>query len=131
MRKNIWPSLFVFCLILGEINFNEGLQASDVNPDSVLIKKCQDFNITVRTRHATSVTGGIKESGNIVSGWIAEFFIPYKLLAPLSRVPPLSGTRWRANMYRIDYDNGIVPYSWQKTDKTFHDYNKFGTFIFE
>jgi len=34
-------------------------------------------------------------------------------------------------MYRIDYDNGIVPYSWQNTDKTFHDYNKFGIFIFE
>ena len=245
MRKNIWPSLFVSCLILGEINVNNGLQAADYNPDSVLIKKCQDFNITGdglsepwkitqwitlvqqqentssystkvktlysetgiyflfscednkltstmkadnlnlyeedvvevflwtdenfpvyfeyelsplnfelpiivpnnkgtflgwlpwhyegdrKTRHATSVTGGTKESGSIVSGWIAEFFIPYKLLTPLSRVPPLSGTRWRANMYRIDYDNGIVPFSWQKTDKTFHDYNKFGTFIFE
>jgi len=46
MRKNIWPSLFVSCLILGEINVNNGLQAADYNPDSVLIKKCQDFNIT-------------------------------------------------------------------------------------
>jgi len=84
-----------------------------------------------RTQHATSVTGGNKESGSTISGWIAEFFIPYKLLAPLSHVPPLSGTKWRANMYRIDYDNGQVPFAWQKTDNTFHEYNKFGIFIFE
>ena len=33
-----------------------------------------------RTQHATSVTGGKMESGSTISGWIAEFFIPYKLL---------------------------------------------------
>jgi Carbohydrate family 9 binding domain-like len=84
-----------------------------------------------RTQHTTSVTGGKMESGSIISGWIAEFFIPYKLLTPLSHVPPVTGTRWRANMYRIDYDNGEVPYAWQKTSQTFHEYNKFGTFIFD
>jgi hypothetical protein len=84
-----------------------------------------------RTQHATSIIGGRKESGSKISGWIAEFFIPYKLLAPLSQVPPISGARWRANMYRIDYDNGAVPFAWQKTDKSFHEYKKFGTFIFE
>jgi hypothetical protein len=84
-----------------------------------------------KTLHETSVTGGRKESGSTISGWIAEFFIPYKLLSPLSNVPPVSGTRWRANMYRIDYDNGETAYCWQKTSKTFHEYNKFGIFIFE
>jgi len=84
-----------------------------------------------KTQHATSVVGGKKESGSSVSGWIAEFFIPYKLLAPLNQVPPVSGTRWRANMYRIDYDNGGVHFAWQKTNRSFHEYNKFGTFIFE
>jgi hypothetical protein len=84
-----------------------------------------------RTQHATSVTGGRMESGSTISGWIAEFFIPYKLLTPLSNVPPVSGTRWRANMYRVDYDNGEAAYCWQKTSKTFHEYNKFGIFIFE
>ena len=84
-----------------------------------------------KTQHATSATGGKKKSGGIVKGWTAEFFIPYKLLAPLNQVPPASGTKWRANMYRIDYDNGMKSFSWQKTEKTFHDYNKFGTFIFE
>jgi hypothetical protein len=84
-----------------------------------------------KTRHATSAIGGKKESGSMVSGWIAEFFIPYKLLAPLNQVPPVSGTKWRANMYRIDYDNGASHFAWQKTTKSFHEYNKFGTFVFE
>jgi len=84
-----------------------------------------------KTRHATSVNGGEKISGASVSGWMAEFFIPYKLLVPLNQVPPVSGTKWRANMYRIDYDNGAAHYAWQKTGKTFHEYKKFGTIIFE
>lgn len=84
-----------------------------------------------KTIHETAVKGGKRESGADVKGWTAEFFIPYKLLAPLGNVPPVSGTRWRANMYRIDYDNGATHYSWQKTAGSFHEYNKFGTFIFE
>jgi hypothetical protein len=83
------------------------------------------------TQHATSVAGGQKVSGGSVSGWMAEFFIPYKLLVPLNNVPPASGTKWRANMYRIDYDNGTKYFAWQKIDKGFHEYNHFGTFVFE
>jgi len=84
-----------------------------------------------KTQHATSVVGGEKKSGASVSGWIAEFFIPYKLLTPLNKVPPVSGTLWRANMYRIDYDSGASHFAWQKTSRSFHEYNSFGTFIFE
>ncbi len=84
-----------------------------------------------KTIHETVVKGGNKEAGAEVEGWTAEFFIPYKLLVPLGNIPPVSGTRWRANMYRIDYDNGATHYSWQKTAGSFHEYNKFGTFIFE
>jgi hypothetical protein len=84
-----------------------------------------------KTRHETSVRGGKKESGADISGWVAEFFIPYALLTPLPSVPPKSGTKWRANMYRIDYDQGTTTFSWQETRKTFHDYERFGTFIFE
>lgn len=81
--------------------------------------------------HATSARGGEKVSGANVDGWYAEFFIPYKLLEPLPLVPPEPGTRWRANMYRIDYDKGASHFSWKRTSGTFHDYNSFGTFIFE
>jgi hypothetical protein len=84
-----------------------------------------------RTQHATTILREGKESNSPVSGWIAEFYIPYKLLAPLISKPPETGEKWRANMYRIDYDNGILPYSWQKTEKTFHEYDKFGTLIFK
>lgn len=84
-----------------------------------------------KIQHQTSVTGGKKKSGRTVTGWKAEFFIPYKLLVPLNNVPPVSGTKWRANFYRIDYDHGQTTFSWQKTDKTFHEYFNFGTLVFE
>jgi hypothetical protein len=245
MKKNNWSGLFVFCLILAGSCLNDDLLALSIKPDSIIIRKSQDFEITGsgssdswkgagwinlvqqnqttspyqtkakvlysgtgiyflfncedkkltstmkadnlnlweedvvevflwtsedfpvyfeyelsplnyelpimvpnykgtflgwlpwhyegdrKTKHATSVLGGEKISGGIVSGWIAEFFIPYKLLAPLNQVPPVSGTRWRANMYRIDYDNGAAHFAWQKTSRSFHEFNKFGTFIFE
>lgn len=85
-----------------------------------------------RTRHATSVTGGKKESGATISTWTAEFFIPFALLKPLQNVPPQKGTTWRANMYRIDYDSGeFKSWQWQPVNKSFHEYEKYGTFIFE
>jgi hypothetical protein len=84
-----------------------------------------------RIIHATSTVGGEKRSGASVKAWLAEFFIPFKLLNPLPQVPPISGTKWRANMYRIDYDNGAAHFSWQKTTKSFHEYDNFGTFVFE
>jgi hypothetical protein len=84
-----------------------------------------------KTWHATSTRGGEKTSGSNVSAWTAEIFIPFKLLSPLQQVPPKSGTKWRANMYRIDYDEGPTYFTWQPVATNFHDYEKFGTFIFE
>lgn len=84
-----------------------------------------------KTRHATSVKGGKKESGASISKWIAEFFIPYALLKPLQNVPPQKGTTWKANMYRIDYDSGeFKSWQWQPINKSFHEYKKYGTFVF-
>lgn len=85
-----------------------------------------------KTRHATSVQGGEKKSGASIRQWTAEFFIPFALLNPLKNVPPEKGTRWRANMYRIDYDGGAFKgWQWQPTSGSFHEYKKFGTFIFD
>jgi hypothetical protein len=87
-----------------------------------------------KTRHATSVTGGPKESGATIDGWKAEVFVPYRLLSPLNNVPPVSGTKWRANIYRIDYDHdnrGRTFFTWQKIERSFHEYEKYGTFLFE
>ena len=79
------------------------------------------------TRHATKII----LDKNDVDSWIAEFFIPFTLLKPLLDAPPQHGTRWRANMYRIDYDEGDSEWSWQLTGENFHDYEKFGTLVFD
>ncbi len=75
-----------------------------------------------KTRHATHIAKDY---------WTAEFFIPYALLSPLANVPPVKGTKWRANMYRLDYDAGTSRWEWQEVGPSFHDINKYGTFVFE
>lgn len=87
-----------------------------------------------KTRIATTVTGGPKESGATIDGWKAEVFLPFRLLSPLNNVPPVSGTKWRANIYRIDYDHanrGRTYFTWQKIERSFHEFEKYGTFLFE
>ncbi|QHT67517.1 hypothetical protein GXP67_13210 [Rhodocytophaga rosea] len=85
-----------------------------------------------KTQHQTSVQGGKKESNATVKSWMAEFFIPYTLLSPLNNVPPKSQTKWRANFYRIDYDDKkYTTWQWQPTSGSFHEYQKYGTIVFE
>ena len=85
-----------------------------------------------KTKHLTSVEGGEKKPGSKISSWYAEFFIPYKLMEPLNNVPPRTGTIWKANLYRVDYDNNrTIEWSWKKTETTFHEFQKFGKMIFE
>lgn len=84
------------------------------------------------TRKATSITGGQREPHAAIQGWRAEMFFPYTLLQPLQNVPPKPGTRWRANFYRMDYDNGPRPtqWEWAKVGASFHEYEKFGELLF-
>lgn len=85
-----------------------------------------------KTRKATAAVGGEKKSGAEVKGWRAEVFVPYELLAPLRNVPPKAGTRWRANFYRMDYDGGKpASWDWARVGPSFHEYQKFGTLVFE
>lgn len=84
-----------------------------------------------KTLHKTSVKGGEKQSGAHITEWTAEFFIPFELLRPLNNIFPESGTSWRANLYRIDYDKGTTHWAWQPIQTNFHDYERFGTFLFE
>lgn len=85
-----------------------------------------------KIRKATSAVGGDVKSGAEVAGWKAEIFIPYELLAPLRNVPPKVGTRWRANFYRVDYDGGKqTGWDWSRVGPSFHEYQKFGTLVFE
>lgn len=85
-----------------------------------------------RTRKATSAVGGALKSGGEVTGWKAEVFIPHELLNPLRNVPPRPGTRWRANFYRMDYDDGrATSWDWARVGPSFHDFQGFGTLVFE
>ncbi len=88
-----------------------------------------------KTRKATTAMGGPKQAGAAVNGWRAEVFLPYELLQPLQNVPPKPGTRWRANFYRVDYDDlGDVKstgWDWARVGPSFHEFQKFGTLVFE
>ncbi|WP_138479091.1 carbohydrate-binding family 9-like protein [Dyadobacter bucti] len=84
-----------------------------------------------KVQHATSVQGGQKKSMAAVEGWKAEFFIPFNLMNPIVGGAPKSGEKWRGNFYRIDYDSETAYYSWQKTAGSFHEFQKFGTLVFE
>jgi hypothetical protein len=85
-----------------------------------------------QTQKATTAIGGPKESGARVTGWKAEVYVPYDLLRPLQNVPPQPGTRWRANFYRMDYDDGKnTGWDWSRVGPSFHDFTKFGTLVFD
>lgn len=85
-----------------------------------------------KIQKATTVAGGEKESGAAITGWTAEVFLPYALLAPLGNVPPKPGTRWRANFYRVDYDDDqATSWDWARVGPSFHEYKKFGTLVFD
>ena len=81
------------------------------------------------TRHAVFIQRE-KENESAIVSWTGEFFIPFDLLKPMVQAPPKAGTRWRANFYRIDYDNGSDHWLWMPVRNTFHDYQRFGTIIF-
>ncbi|HXO74780.1 MAG TPA: carbohydrate-binding family 9-like protein [Puia sp.] len=84
-------------------------------------------------KRITVVDSGKKQPGAAINGWTAELYFPYELLGLLPGVPPKSGTIWRANFCRIDYDSGkMVQWSWsRKIKRSFHDLDKFGTILFE
>ena len=70
--------------------------------------------------------------GEQIVGWSAEIFIPFALLEPMHNVPPKSGTRWRANFYRVDYDHHkSTAWDWARVGPSFHEFKKFGTLQFQ
>ena len=80
-----------------------------------------------------NVTGGKAEVGGSIKAWTAEVFLPYTILSLLPNMPPASGTVWRANFCRLDYDSGkMIKYSWTPTiQKSFHEIEKFQSIRFE
>jgi hypothetical protein len=85
-----------------------------------------------KTQKAVAVAGGPARTGATITRWTAEVYVPYDLLKPLQNVPPRSGTKWRANVYRVDYDGGrSASWDWARVGRTFHDFSNFGTLVFE
>lgn len=79
-----------------------------------------------------SITGGSQTPRAKITNWRAEVFIPYELLSPLKNIPPKPGTKWRANFYRMDYDRKqTTAWDWARVGPSFHEYQKFGTLMFE
>ena len=82
----------------------------------------------------TQVRGGPCEPGAQVEGWYAEIRMPFALLQGLGNRLPKKGDRWRANFYRIDYDQEKpVQFMWSPVrmrEFGFHDREKFGRILF-
>lgn len=85
-----------------------------------------------KVKKSVQIHGGKAENGAEVTGWTVEMFFPYTLFKALKNVPPMPGTEWKGNFYRMDYDTGErIQWSWKPVEETFHEYKKFGTLIFE
>jgi len=79
-----------------------------------------------------NIEGGRMEAGGTIKSWSAELFFPYELFNPLSNVPPVSGTVWNANFYRLDYDSGkMVKWAWTPINQSFHEFKKYKPIKFE
>lgn len=92
------------------------------------------YGKTAGTKHQVSIKKRAKdqqEGASDIYSWTAEIFLPYTMLGLLNAVPPVSGTRWRGNLYRVDYDHGEANWSWKATQGNFHELDKFGVFQFE
>ena len=129
----LWPDPSVpiyFEYELSPLNYELPILVPNVNGKSQGWKPWH-YEGSRKVQHATSIQGGSKASQTAVTGWTGEFFIPYRLLNPIVQAPPTAGTRWRGNLYRIDYDHSYATWSWQKTSGSFHEFSKFGTFVFE
>ncbi|HZG24997.1 MAG TPA: carbohydrate-binding family 9-like protein [Chitinophagaceae bacterium] len=85
-----------------------------------------------RVTKAVQVEGGKMELNGTIAAWNVELFFPYNLFSPLPNTPPVSGTTWNANFYRLDYDSGkMIKWSWAPIEKSFHEFKKFGQIMFE
>lgn len=85
-----------------------------------------------KVKHLTKVVKPKNAENKLAIDWYAEFFFPYTLLNPLIKSLPTHGSVWKANFYRVDYDdNKSVDWSWKKTVKTFHEYKVFGRLVFD
>lgn len=79
-----------------------------------------------------TIQGGKMQPGASIEGWAAELFFPYTVLNSFLNTPPVSGTRWKANFCRLDYDSGsMIKWSWGPVKTSFHEVDRYLTLVFE
>jgi hypothetical protein len=85
-----------------------------------------------KVQKAVKIHGGKPASGEKIEAWTVEIFFPYTLFKALKNVPPEHGTKWKANFCRIDYDGGAPNHwAWKRINKSFHEYQNYGTLVFQ
>lgn len=131
----LWPdekNVTYFEYELSPLNYELPILVSNKNGEQAhWIPFSYSYQDARKVQHKTSVSGGEKKSGASIGRWKAEIFIPLDLLRPLNNISPKPGTKWRANLYRIDYDKGETLYAWQSVNESFHEYENFGIFAFQ
>ncbi len=84
-----------------------------------------------RPRCAVTVRGGRQEPGAAIRSWQAECRIPWSMLAGIAPAPR-PGSRWRANLYRVDHAGGASHQAWCDPGRIdFHRLDTFGTLVFK
>ena len=85
-----------------------------------------------RVKKMVKVVGNKAVINAAITSWSAELFFPYDLFSPLGNIPPVSGTVWNANFYRLDYDSGkMIKWAWSPVKRSFHELDKYRPIQFE
>ncbi len=85
-----------------------------------------------KVQKAVKIHGGTAKPGEKISSWTAEIFFPFALFKALKNVPPTTGTVWKGNFCRMDYDDGVhSSWAWKAVNKSFHEYKRYGSLRFE
>ncbi|HWK07226.1 MAG TPA: carbohydrate-binding family 9-like protein [Puia sp.] len=79
-----------------------------------------------------ALSGGSVASGQAIRSVSAELFFPYSLFNAMSTLPPVSGTVWDGNFFRLDYDSGkMIKWAWSPVERGFHEMRNFRPVRFE
>ena len=78
------------------------------------------------------VTGGNAAPGQAIRSVSAELYFPYSLFNAMCPLPPVSGTIWNGNFFRLDYDPGkMIKWAWSPVERGFHEIKHFRPVRFE
>ncbi|MBO9593995.1 MAG: carbohydrate-binding family 9-like protein [Niabella sp.] len=92
----------------------------------------QSYEGQQKVQKAVHISGGKMKPGAVIRSWTAELFFPYALFGSFQHMPPVKGTRWKANFCRLDYDSGtMVKWAWAPVQDSFHELHRYRTLVFD